>query len=107
MLKAVWPLGRRRRRLPSPSFRLLVSTVVFAPDPVERRGCRVVDQRPEPRRDIEPASVSPQANGPWEVQRHSVTSRVHLTCTPGSVRGLGRRPPRSARPVVRIFFSDR
>ena len=48
--------------------------------------------------------MSPQANGPSEGQRDSVTSRVRLTCTPGSVRGLGRRPPRSTRPVVAHFF---
>ncbi|MGA7496338.1 MAG: hypothetical protein WBX00_06365, partial [Isosphaeraceae bacterium] len=29
---------------------------------------------------------------------HSVTNRVHLTCTPGSVGDLGGRPPRSTRP---------
>jgi hypothetical protein len=46
----------------------------------------------------EPPSVSPQANGTCEGQRHNVTSRMHLTCTSGSVGGLGGRPPRSTRP---------
>ena len=47
---------------------------------------------------IEPPSVSPQADGSCEGQRHHVTSRMHLTCTSGSVGGLGGRPPRSTRP---------
>ena len=68
------------------------------PDPGERRGCRVVDQTPDRAEDVEPPSVSLKANGPCEGQRHNVTSRVHLTCTPGSVGDLGGRPPRSTRP---------
>ena len=47
---------------------------------------------------IEPPSVSPQADGSCEGQRHNVTNRVHLTCTPGSVVDLGGQPPRSTRP---------
>ncbi len=31
---------------------------------------------------------------------HSVTNRVHLTCTPGSVGDLGGGPPRSTRPMT-------
>src|SRR5208337_5440615 len=31
---------------------------------------------------------------------HSVTYRVHLTCTPGSVGDLGGGPPRSTRPMT-------
>ncbi len=59
---------------------------------------------------IEPPSVSPQANGSCEGQRHNVTSRMHLTCTSGSVGGLGGRPPRSTRPetlsgeIIRAVF---
>ena len=68
------------------------------PDPGERRGCRVVDQTPDRAEDVEPPSVSLKANGPCEGQHHNVTSRVHLTCTPGSVGDLGGRPPRSTRP---------
>src|SRR3954454_11868534 len=47
---------------------------------------------------IEPPGVSPQAKGSCEGQRHNATSRMHLTCTSGSVGDLGGRPPRSTRP---------
>ena len=49
-------------------------------------------------------SVSPQAAGSCEGQRHNVTSRMHLTCTSGSVGDLGGRPPRSTRPLDWPFF---
>src|SRR5208337_1415468 len=35
---------------------------------------------------------------------HSVTNRVHLTCTPGSVGDLGGRPPRSTRPLLTVLI---
>ena len=70
-----------------------------SPDPVERRGCRVVDGELEPRRGRRASSACHrETTQSCEGQRfHSVTNRVHLTCTPGSVGGLGGRPPRSTR----------
>ena len=57
------------------------------PDPVERRGCRVVDGELEPRRGHR-ASPACHRETTWscEGQRfHNVTNRVLLTFTPGSV----------------------
>src|SRR5208337_1058791 len=63
-------------------------------------GCRAVDGELEPRR-VHCASPAchRETTQSCEGQRfHSVTNRVHLTCTPGSVGDLGGRPPRSTRP---------
>jgi len=71
------------------------------PDPVEQRGCRVVDRGLEPRRGHR-ASKACHRETAWscEGQRtHDVTNRMRLTRTSGSVGGLGGRPPRSTRPL--------
>ena len=73
------------------------------PDPVERRGCRVVDGELEPRRGHRASpACHRETTQSCEGQRfHNVTNRMHLTCTSGSVGDLGGRPPRSTRPSVR------
>ena len=69
------------------------------PDPVERRGRRVVDRTLEPRRGHR---ASPACHAkPMDRVRdsdHNVTSRMPLTGTSGSVGGLSGRPPKSTRP---------
>ena len=59
-------------------------------DPVERRGCRAVDGELEPRRGHRASpACHRETTQSCEGQRiHSVTNRVHLTCTPGSVGDL-------------------
>ena len=72
------------------------------PDPVERRGCRVVDRTSEPRRGHRASpACHRKPTGSCEGQRHNVTNRMHLTGTSGSVGGLGGQPPRSTRPGSR------
>src|SRR5271157_4292733 len=72
----------------------IASIVPINIDPVERRGCRVVDGELEPRRGHR-ASPACQRETPQSCggQRfHNVTNRVHLTCTPGSVGAPGSNP---------------
>ena len=69
------------------------------PDPVERRGCRVVDPRLEPRRGRRASSACHrEAEDRVEGQRsHGVRNRMRDMCTSGSVGDLGGSPPRSTR----------
>src|SRR5208337_283843 len=64
------------------------------PDPVERRGCRVVDGELEPRRGYcaSPACHRETTQSCGGQRFHNVTNRVHLTCTPGSVGAPGSNP---------------
>jgi hypothetical protein len=71
------------------------------PDPVEPRGCRVVDPRPEPRRGRRASSAchreaEDRVEGP---RIHDVRNRMRDMCTSGSVGDLGGLPPRSTRPT--------
>ena len=64
------------------------------PDPVERRGCRVVDGKLEPRRGHRAsAACHRDTTQSCEGQRfRNVTKRMHLTFTSGSVGAVGGNP---------------
>jgi len=64
------------------------------PDPVERRGCRIVDGELEPRRGHRASpACHRETTQSCEGQRlHNVTNRMRLTRTSGSVGAPGSNP---------------